>query len=375
MTEILRRSLVWLGVAAFFGSTMSLAMVGEWTGLIGFSAFPVVGAIILTSRPRNGVGWYLWAVGVYWVLLGWSLHPQLVAGVPAWFESLGWTLAGPFWLLLPIVGLLFPTGRIETRLGVVLAWLLVGFATLSGISSLISDSPLASGRPNPFAVTMPSGLEIVFDTLVFPAWVVVLAGVVIDLARRWRVADQTARAQYRWFFLGLGSLAGVLSLVVLSNLVPPIADMLEAAPWIALLIINLVPITIGIAITRHGLYEIGRVVSRTVSYAAATVLAIGVYALVVTSVSLLLPVQSAIPVALATLAAAALFLPFLRWVQRRLDRRFDRERYDAEKVVDAFGQRLRTGADPASTVPELVHAVERTLQPVSLGIWTRGEVR
>jgi len=85
-----------------------------------------------------------------------------------------------------------------------------------------------------------------------------------------------------------------------------------------------------------------------------------------------LPDLPAIGVALATLAAAAIFLPVLRWVQSRVDRRFDRERYDAQKVVDAFGEHLRTDIDPGSASGELVEAVEQTLQPVSVGLWTSG---
>jgi len=77
-------------------------------------------------------------------------------------------------------------------------------------------------------------------------------------------------------------------------------------------------------------------------------------------------------VAVATLIAAAVFLPLLRVVQRSLDRRFDRQRYNAERVVEAFGERLRNAVDPEATIPDLVVGVESALQPVSLGVWTQG---
>ncbi len=374
MTAPVRRILIWVVVAAFFATAIRGAIAGEPLMLVAFSGFPVVGAIILTSRPRNGVGWYLWGIGAWGVLTGWSIDPQVSALAPAWLESVTLMLATPVWILLPVVGLLFPRGHIETRLGVVLAWVIGGFAALSAVGALLSDQPLTSGRPNPFAVVLPVGWELVFNSM-FAALAVAYVGVVVDLVRRWRVADAVARAQYRWFCFGLAVLVSLIGLASASGLVPAIEQAVQPTRWLVLFMINLVPITIGVAITRHGLYEIGRVVSRTVSYATVTLLAIGVYAFVVTSVSLLLPDQSALPVALATLAAAAAFLPALRWVQRLLDRRFDRERYDAEKVVDAFGQRLRDGADPVSATPELVGAVEHALQPASVGLWTAGGSR
>lgn len=111
------------------------------------------------------------------------------------------------------------------------------------------------------------------------------------------------------------------------------------------------------------------------AYAIVTLLTVCVYALVVVSITWLLPGLPSVGVALATLIAAALFLPVLRAVQRVVDRRFDRERYNAEKVVDAFGERLRSHLDPHSRGGDLTTAVEQTLQPASVGIWTVEKTR
>jgi hypothetical protein len=132
---------------------------------------------------------------------------------------------------------------------------------------------------------------------------------------------------------------------------------------------SLIPIAIAVAVLRYGLYGIDRIISRTVSYAIVTIVIVGVYVGFVLGIGALLPQANSVGVAIAALAAAAVFLPLLRVVQRRLDRRFDRQRYDAEQVVEAFGARLRNAVDPEATVPDLVSAVERALQPTSLGVW------
>ena len=112
------------------------------------------------------------------------------------------------------------------------------------------------------------------------------------------------------------------------------------------MLINAIPVTIGIAVLRYRLFEIDRVISRTVAYAVVTVLLVGTYALVVTSVSRLLPQSQQLAVAGATLAAAALFRPLLRRVQERVDRRFNRARYDATREVEGYASSLRDSVDP-----------------------------
>jgi hypothetical protein len=102
---------------------------------------------------------------------------------------------------------------------------------------------------------------------------------------------------------------------------------------------------------------------------------VGVYVGIVLGIGALLPQANSVGVAIATLAAAAVFLPLLRLVQRLVDRRFNRAAYNAQKVVDAFGERLRNGADPHTASSGLMAAVEQTLQPSTLGVWTPGSTR
>jgi hypothetical protein len=368
--EVVRRGVIWGIVAVFFAIVITLAVFGQYTALVGFSAFPVVGAIILTSRPRNGVGRYLLVVGLVCLIIMWGLDASLTALVPPWAEALMSAIAAGFWLGLPIVGVIYPSGRGESRLGRLLFWSLTALVAASVVVYLVDPAPmLSTGRANPFAVDSPVVSNI--QTASAPFVVAIIVGIVVDVVLRARRATSLERLQYRWFVFGL---VGVLAIVAVSftiiNVSPTAYDDVIALP--ATLALNGVPIAIGIAITRHGLYEIGRVVSRTVAYAVVTLLVIGVYALVVTSSTWLLPGLPSVGVAVATLLAAALFLPVRRRVQRFVDRRFDRERYDAEKVVDAFGEHLRTEVDPDATSGELLEAIENTLQPASVGLWTAG---
>lgn len=373
---VLRTILIWGLVAVFFAFVMVLAVLGEFTALLGFSAFPVVGAIILTSRPGNGVGWYLLGVGIVCLAIMWGLDSEITALVPAWAESLMNAVAGGFWLSLPVIGVLYPSGRVTSRLGRVALVSLVTLAAVEVALALLDPSPmLTTGRANPFAVGDAGTILAVTGLPFVLLTVAIISLMVIDLISRWRRATPLERLQYRWFVFGL---VGVLLVIAVSAVIVAVApgSVYDSGIFIvATLSLNAIPISIGIAITRHGLYEIGRVVSRTVSYAIVTVLVVGVYAIVVTSLSSLLPTLPSVGVALATLAAAALFLPVLRWVQRVVDRRFDRERYDAQKVVEVFGEHLRTGVNPDATGRELLDAVDSTLQPSASGLWIPGALR
>ncbi len=132
----------------------------------------------------------------------------------------------------------------------------------------------------------------------------------------------------------------------------------------------MLPLVMGVAILRYRLYDIDRLVSRTASYTIVTALVLATYAAVVAFVSTLLPDKtSALPVAVATLAAAAVFSPLLRRVQTRVDRRFDRQKYDALLVVDQFGERLRSETDPDAALAELLSVVDRTVLPTSATVW------
>lgn len=368
LRELARRGLVWASVVAF-GIAAAASLRNGTPDWVAFAGFPVVGAIILTSRPGHGVGRFLAVIGLYWTLTGW-LTDSLIAGLPSWAESMLTALPWLGWMVLPLIGLVFPTGRIETRLGRVVAAFLVLLALLSSGIALVAPPVLPSGRRNPFGLSFAAtGAELLAGPALLLPFLGLVLAVLADLLLRWRASSGARRLQYRWFWFGLAAAVVAVSVSGAGNAYLPNSLIAELVTVVGALGTNLVPVSIAIAITRHGLYEIGRVVSRTVTYAVVTAAAIGSYAVVVTAVSQVFPAQSSLAVAAATLVAAGVLLPVLRRVQRVVDRRFDRERYDAAQVVDAFGARLRTAVEPDRTAGDLVRAAEQTLQPSGIGLW------
>jgi hypothetical protein len=197
--------------------------------------------------------------------------------------------------------------------------------------------------------------------------VVLLSGVarVFAMVVEYHRSDGVERLQLRWFALAA---ALFLPLNILGGAMSGVSPVLDAGlTFVAFL---LIPVSCAVAILRYHLYDIDRVISRTASYAAVSVVVGATYALVVAFVTTLLPDKSsALPVAAATLAAAAVFRPVLRQVQQRVDRRFDRARYDAARTVEEFAHRLRTHVDPTVTAADLVGVISSTVAPASVGLW------
>jgi hypothetical protein len=131
------------------------------------------------------------------------------------------------------------------------------------------------------------------------------------------------------------------------------------------------PVGIGVGIVKYRLYEIDRIISRTLAYAIVTGLLVGVYAGLVLLTTCVLRFHSSVAVAISTLAAAALFSPLRRRVQRAVDRRFNRARYDADQTVAAFAGRLKDAVDPDAVRADLLGVVQRSLEPTHLAVWVR----
>ncbi len=367
--EVARRVAIWAFVAAYLVCAVwgfALVVSNGWI-LLGWTGFPIVGGLVLTSRPGNGVGRLLVASGLMWALSGIAVALVTVGHLPPAAAVLVEMAGNVTWMLafgaLVLLTAVFPTGRPETAVGRVVVRALVVVALLSAAAALLDPRPQeATGLISPFAAPALRAVVVpwVDHSDVLSQLLVVAA--LVDVVARWRRGGAAVRLQFRWFAFGVGVVVLVFGL---SPMIPE-----GSAFQYLYAVLNLIPVSIGIAVTRHGLYEINRVVSRTVSYVVVTALVVGVYALVVTSVSRLAPESSSAGAAVATLAAAGVFLPVLRRVQRVVDRRFDRERVDAARVVDEFGARLRSGADPGRTTSDLLAAVERSVQPAGVGLWT-----
>lgn len=386
-TEDLRRGPAW---PAFLAAAIILAMLVVTTVayfaegrapldavpfLILLAVFIVVGWLLSWKRPHNPIGWLLliipglFTLGTPAVLLGEALL-ETAPGVSTWLFWYGydredtWSWLPPIGLLLTQVPLRFPDGALPTPRWRWFSWYTI--VTLVVVSAVLSMGSVAvyPGIPNPVHVA-----ELISNPLVlvacFGALAIAFVGSLASLVVRYRRAAAVERAQLRWMLWAVG----LVVVILITSWVFP--DQLINVTSVVLIAYGFIPIAIAIAVLRYRLYEIDRIISRTAAYALVTLLMISIYALVVTSVAWLLPEASTLGVALATLIAAAVFLPVLRVARRVLDRRFNREQYDAERVVDAFGERLRTGADPHTAASDLADAVEHTLEPSVVGIWTR----
>ena len=172
----------------------------------------------------------------------------------------------------------------------------------------------------------------------------------------------------RWFGFAVALIALLVAIeATLGLTLPPVVVSLAEA-----LVLSFFVVSCGVAILRYRLYDIDRIISRSTSYALVTALVVVVYLGVVAAASAVIPVSDTLPVALATLAAAAVFRPALRWTRTRVDRRFDRTRYDSENMVDAFSERLAREVDARVVTDELIEVLGKTVQPSSVGLWVVG---
>ncbi len=204
-----------------------------------------------------------------------------------------------------------------------------------------------------------------------------LLGAGAQVYRYRRVSSVTERQQTKWVVFGLAAamaaiivfqLGGLLvQRVVPSTMKSQVGNSLIGGVWI--LMLGIIPVFIGIAVLRTHLWDIGLVISRTLTYAIVTALLVGVYAGLVLLTTRVLPFHTAVAVALSTLAAAAAFHPLRQRVQRTVDRRFNRARYDADQAIAAFAAQLKDAAGPDAVYAHLLTAVHRALEPAHASVW------
>ena len=350
-------------------------------------AYAVAGTILASRRPANPVGWFLLTIGLATGLRGlageyarYALagphHPGHPGGVwAAWY--VGWSLillfpAGQLTFLL----LLFPDGRPLTRRWWAVFW---GAAGLSGaflVMTWLAPVPvkLGGGLPNVPNPTAIRGLShLLYGVLGGGIWIfsfVFLLLAVVSVVLRYRRSAGEERLQLKWFAyataVSLGLIFALLPVAPMGTAGQAIYDLaIVAGIGLAL------PVAIGIAVLKYRLYAIDKIISRTVSYTLVTGLVAGVYLGCVALLTRVLPVRGSVGVAVSVLAAAALFNP-LRWrVQAAVDRRFDRARYDAERVVGQFSVQLRDQVDIDVLGEGLLGVVDQVLAPAHLSLWLR----
>jgi hypothetical protein len=353
----------------------------QWDARPGVAAVitVTVGAVLASRRPRHPVGWLLLAQTV--VLLAAAAAAQYVAwgllapggAFPATRQvALYYSAAtGGGLILLGFVLLLTPTGKLPSarwrwwaRAMVAVPLGLLVLVTL--VPGPIDPYQQVLGGPFDFrglggVLLVVNQLALVFTTLT----VAVCAG---SLVVRFRRAGGVERQQLRWVALA-AALMVPAAVVALAGMALAATDVVTWAitAWLAGL-----PLAIGAAVLRYRLYDLDRIVSRTLAYGLLTLLLGGGYAGVVLGLGQLLGRDSSsLVVAAATLAAAAVFQPTRRRIQQAVDRRFNRRRHDAAQRIAAFSDHLREQVDLDALTAELVVVVDQTMQPTGVSLWLR----
>jgi hypothetical protein len=337
-----------------------------------------VGAVVASRRHRHPVGWLLLATGLTMVVdlgvngyvrYGVVVRPgslpgaRYLAGVSFGIFLVWISLAGFVLLLTPTGSLPSPRWRWWARVA-------AAGLVLELLSAAIDPQPLYPEHPevgNPLAV---SALRPVQIAVGFAGGAVILASLVVaavSLVLRYRRAHGVERLQLRWLAFAAGLAAGLLVVAVVCGLAGSDAVVLAALGAM----VALLPLATGAAILRYRLYDLDRIVSRTVAYGLLTVLLGLGYAAMVLGLGRLLGSDSSLVVAAATLAVAAVFQPARRRIQRAVDRRFNRRRYDAARTVQAFSTRLRDQVDLTTLTGELLAVVDQTMQPTRSSLWLR----
>jgi hypothetical protein len=346
--------------------------------------FGVVGFLVAWRRPGNPLGWLLLgAVGFLVVSADAGLYAVATYRVHGGHLPLGWVavLLQPGWApaiaLFGLSVLLFPDGRLP---GPRWRWALGAYVAVAALWTVgvfvISAQVIAAHQIHVassgdlLAIDHPAGpyawwgvVQQVFFPVLGACWLASVIGQVISYRR----SSGERRLQLKWLVGGsVVAVAGGLLAVPLTDSPDPV---LSAAGHIGLVAVLALPVSMGVAILKYRLYDIDRIISRTVSYALVTGLLVGVYAGLVLLATQVLRFSSSVSVAAATLAAAALFYPLRARVQRAVDRRFNRARYDADAAVAAFAARLQDTVDMAAVQADLVRVVRDTLHPAQVSVW------
>ena len=387
-----RRSAWLLSVTTLVVAAIGLALlVWDWStpvpsgsfGVRGFSGvwavgFGLVGALLTRRRPGHPVGWIFAAAGMLaavdfasfeYALAAVVGHRDLPAG-----EYVGWL---QLWIWVPFVALitvylplLFPDGRLPGPRWRPVSWAAAGCGVIAASGLAIAPGVVVNLRAlrNPFGIhpaavsntAIAVGLAGLLGCVVVAVW---------SLLVRARRGTSVERQQIKWLaYAGCLVAATLVPSTILSLSTGTAARIAEGALMIAIVT---VPVAVAVAVLKYRLYEIDRIISRTLAYVVVTGLMAGVYAGLVLLATRVLGVTTPPAVAAATLAAAALFNPLRHWVQRVVDRRFNRARYDADKTVAAFASRLQDAVDLDAVQADLAGVVQHALEPAHIAVWIR----
>ena len=362
-----------LAVFAFFGPGIGQ---GEEDGstyilLAAALAFVFMGSLVMSRVPGHRVGWVLTANGMLLV----------VSGVAVGLAGQGWALGGSisYWMWTSwfiSVGFLvlwFPTGAVPSPRWRWVQWLGSLFVGFVGITGLFAERLCVEGSDNQCDVWVDNPIGIpgvpnpeygAISTPILAIMVVFLVLAAASLVVRLLKATGVERQQLKWLAIDL--IFFVAWMLIPEQVMPIWLDNL----LLGVAVVGL-PMSISLAVLRYRLYDIDRIFSRTVSYVIVVVLLGATYVLGLTGLTSLLDTESPLAVAAATLAVAALFNPLRKRVQGWVDRRFNRSRYDAQRVMDHFAETLRDRVDGEDLADDWVRVVSKTMQPTMAGLWMR----
>ena len=339
-------------------------------------SFGAVGLAVAWHRPRNPLGWFMLSLGPGFMsqidlglydVLSYRLghHLPLAPAVLVLYH-----VSEPGLALLPLIILMFPDGRLPSR-----RWrrAVDGYLTLALADAIVqaqmsvyalthhrtqvdTSGQLLLSNGSYSAFFAPVGI------IFFASWIVAVGYQVVS----WRRASGERRQQLSW--LMAGGAAALVSFIA-AAFAGAAHGGWQVVSDVLVIGIAALPAGMGVAILRYRLYEIERIISRTLSYAIVTGLLVGVYAGLVLLAQQVLRLSSPVAVAAATLAAAALFTPVRRRVQQAVDRRFNRVRYDGERTVEAFAARLKDAVELEAVRADLAGVVSQALEPAHVSVW------
>ena len=387
---VLAAALVLLGLDTSKMATNRIALYG--IAALAVLVYASTGRLVASRVPGNAIGWLLGMIGLslaatllteQYALRGLAVAPGSLpaARMVGWISEVAFifTFAPMFFLVL-----LFPDGRLPSRRWRPVLWAMIAVTTGwvaqqlqigTRIDGGLTNALYASGvsYPTPFGVFPYHGWFSGFLGVLLPLALITGVLVVVSVFIRRRGASAELRKQLAW----LGYVGVLVAVPVVAFLpygfatngnVNPVAGALF---WAFLLVIPTVgvPLACAVAVLKYRLYEIDRIISRTLAYAIVTGLLIGVYAGLVLLATQVFRFHTPVAVAASTLAAAALFTPLRSRVQRRVDHRFNRARYNADQTIGAFAARLKDVVDLDSVQTDLATVIYQVLEPTHVSVW------
>jgi hypothetical protein len=383
-------------VAVTVSASAGAVIVGRRVQQIGGSGygeillvflFTVVGLLLAIRRPRNPIGWLFLSSGVCFVLSAFATSYSILDYVHDHGSlPLGWVslLFAEFWapaiVLLSVAALLFPDGRPSSRTMrlLLVALLLAAFVWQGGafgiaVSAIVTHKIHIDSGGDLYAIDHAVGPWAWWYAAAQPAFFITVAAVwlgwLLQQVPAYRRSSRDRRLQLKWLYGGV-ALCGTGGILI-AAFTDASPGPLHALGVFGDVLLCALPLSVGIALLKFRLYDIDRVISRTVSYVLLTGLVVGVYVGVVTLSTKGIGFSSPVAVAASTLVAAALFNPLRKRLQRVVDRHFNRARYDAEATVAAFTARLRDAVDLETVRTELLEVVNRAVEPAHASVWIR----